>query len=324
MPKAQVAVQKYRWVFTLKKDEHTSEDIIKCLKQHCKQWCFQEEKGDGGYEHYQGRLSLKEKKRLSEIRALFPGWGTCHWEAERDGDKSGFYVTKEESRVAGPWSNKDVVPYIPRFHRNLVFTRVQQWIFDKLKAQDDRKFLFLVDKEGGTGKSTFGTQLSLKHGGIRIPASIKTAEDALAVVYSRVSVNPGKTWIIYLDIPRSVAKAEHWGKWLSLLEDVKNGHAYDKRYTWKECFFEPPKVLVVSNSYPPKGLLTGDRYDCQDMLWIRFTVGDLSKAAYEEKLAARKQAQLDKEKEQEKKKVKDKVESVFDLDDEEEIDEDSE
>ena len=41
------------------------------LKKHCKKWAFQKEKGSTGYIHYQGRLSLKLKKRLKNVLEIF-------------------------------------------------------------------------------------------------------------------------------------------------------------------------------------------------------------------------------------------------------------
>ena len=53
------------WDFTISMDKVGSEDLVFWLKKFCKKYSFQGEKGagPGGYEHWQGRISLKVKAR---------------------------------------------------------------------------------------------------------------------------------------------------------------------------------------------------------------------------------------------------------------------
>ena len=53
--------------FTLKSEGISSDDVKVFLKGWAKAWTFQKERGDEGYEHYQGRLSLIKKRRLPEL-----------------------------------------------------------------------------------------------------------------------------------------------------------------------------------------------------------------------------------------------------------------
>lgn len=305
-----------RWAFTLPSTKEdgtkiTADEVKKAILTLGHKYAFQEEKGAGGLLHFQGRFSGKTPYRKSELinKKLFGG--KIHWSIEHSEESSGFYVTKEDSRVDGPWTDKDQPPYVPLKFRNFVMRPQQQWIANRLESQNDRKMLFIVDKRGNTGKSTFGLYLRVSRGAIRVPSSLKSAEDISQMVMEHVRANPGKVYTIVLDIPRSVRTDEHWAKWLAALEDIKNGHVYDKRYHWREAIFEPPRVLVFANAAPPRHLLTGDRFDVVDMLWILFSTGQMDEAAYQ---AAKAEERLQAEKW--KKRVHNDIES--DPDDDEE------
>ncbi len=296
-----------RFVFTQKCDITHDECIRRILNLGFTKYCFQQERGLGGHRgtdvpglpedgktqgpddsneskgflHYQGRVSGTKPFRIGELvnASSYCGYN-FHWEIERDARGSQMYVTKELTRISGPWSDRDVVQYVPRRYRALVLRPSQTWILGRLANQSDRKMLFIVDPRGGTGKSTLGMYLSVQQQAIRIPASVRTAEDIMAIVMAAVASHPERTRTIVLDIPRSVQTADHWGKWLSALEDIKNGHVYDKRYSWKEVFFEPPRIFITSNDRPPARLLTNDRFDVVDMLWILFNVGEMEASEY--------------------------------------------
>jgi len=56
------------WDFTISVDKVDNLEVLKDkLKIHCKKWIFQQEKGISGYEHYQGRVSLKVKARKGAV-----------------------------------------------------------------------------------------------------------------------------------------------------------------------------------------------------------------------------------------------------------------
>lgn len=96
MPKA-----KY-WFFTLKSEniEHTqlltlvNTDIIYIL--------FQLERGDGGFEHYQGVFHTQRAVKQSEAKR-YTGFSHIHLEQCRSAAAHD-YVTKEETRINGPWT----------------------------------------------------------------------------------------------------------------------------------------------------------------------------------------------------------------------------
>ena len=103
------------WDFTLAERTCNVGELKEFLNKHCKRWAFQLEEGEqNGYKHYQGRVSLKVRARKG------PCHDAIHWSpTSKDVAVTGneFYVLKEETRVLGPWTDRD--PYIPRQVRGI-------------------------------------------------------------------------------------------------------------------------------------------------------------------------------------------------------------
>ena len=125
------------WDATLKADVADVSAVRKSLTELSKKWVFQKEKGESGYEHYQIRLSLFKKLRKSDCYALFKDsadwWSSVQLSptskkvADAVKKGGGFnYVMKLDSRLDGPWSDKDPVPLVePRQSRE--FTTLLPW-----------------------------------------------------------------------------------------------------------------------------------------------------------------------------------------------------
>ena len=59
-------------------------------------------------------------------------------------------------------------------------------------------------------------------------------------------------------MPRAMPKW-HLAEFYAGLESIKNGCAYDKRYSFKKQRFNRPQILVFSNQMPYFKMLTQDR-----------------------------------------------------------------
>lgn len=257
----------YRWVFTLMEqdgvvelNESFRERFKKLLAEHAKKWVFQKESAPStGTLHYQGRLSLKTKMSKATIVQSIGNEFNIHWASEKDESLSNFYCTKEDSRVDGPWSNKDVASYVPRKIRDLELRGWQKNLAHDLEDyDDDRSIHFVLDTVGGIGKSTFCKYLACRCGAIVLPGTISTADNLMKL--AATSVGHKKERITFLlDLPRSIKK-DAWPEWLSALEQLKNGHIVDWRYQGINTWIEPPTIAVFTNSLPATELLTHDRW----------------------------------------------------------------
>lgn len=257
----------YRWCFTLNEtaelslDDSVRVDVQKLLQEHSSKWCFQLEKGEEtGKLHYQGRLALPKKLRLKGLVELFNKKYKFHWSQEHDKSASSLYVCKDGTRVEGPWRDPPVVQRLPRQIRDLELKGWQCDLKAKLEVFDTRRIHFVLDKNGGIGKSTFVTYMSIKHKACLIPQTCQTADDMMQYACSMVKQQERyEDWVFMLDVPRSVID-KAWGKWLACLESLKNGHIYDHRYKATEIWIDCPGIVVFANEAPPSNMLTSDRW----------------------------------------------------------------
>lgn len=234
--------------------ETNKETILKTLKIYCKKFCFQKEKGDSGYEHYQGRFSLKVKLRIGTLisKNYFEGYHLSITSGtNKDND---FYVTKEDTRIAGPWKDTDEEIYIPRQIRGIELRTWQKQIVALADIFDTRKIHCIIDTTGNIGKTILCTYI----GAHRIGKSIPFANDYKDILRMVMDMPISKLYTI--DMPRAVNK-ERLGQMYAALETVKGGYAYDDRYKFKDQYFDCPQIVVFTNKVPDRGYLSKDRWN---------------------------------------------------------------
>lgn len=256
MPKEQrpSAVCTYDFTWFNKEPEECKE----VLKKYAKKWCFQQEKAPTtGNVHLQGRFSLKVKERPSTVRTKFPGAHLSVTSASnRDND---FYVTKEDTRIAGPWKDND--PFIPSDLRVFVPRPWQQEVLDIVATVPDRRtFRMIVDPVGKNGKSLLTAYMKTRGLARKIPL-MDSSKDILRYCYG---VETSRCYI--LDLPRAIDKSKINGV-IAALECIKDGCVYDDRYSYKEKDFDPPHVIIFTNQVLDKSLLSDDR-------WIIYNIVD--------------------------------------------------
>lgn len=243
------------WDGTLSFDKCSDPQMVKdALKTHAKKWVFQQEAGGTtGYQHFQIKASLKTKTRLPKFLE------SCHWSPSHDTTFS--YVTKEDTRIAGPWSDKDEPAYIPKaFRGDIVLRAWQAKLIQDIKhdARPERTIHAVIDVSGDNGKSFLRNFLKFRHNWVVIPSTCHTAKEllqaALALVGERREV-PG----FIIDIPRGTSK-RHFFNLAQAIEAIKDGILVDERYAFREHVIEPAPVITFSNWNPPMESLSSDRW----------------------------------------------------------------
>jgi hypothetical protein len=253
----------YDW--TLKKLEEY-DTLIEKLKPLFKKWVFQEEASDTGYVHFQGRGSLFKKRRIQELKPILDdlGLSEMHLSPTVTENQKGepFYMTKADTRVAGPWKDTDPVSeYVPRQYRGLMdrLYPYQQRIYESAQIFDSRTINLIYDPWGNNGKSTITALCRLHAKGIKIPA-VNDAEKLLASVCDiLVARNERQPGVVFVDLPRSMDKRKLSGIYAAI-EEIKNGCVYDLRYSYKEWWFDSPAVWVFTNIEPDLSFLSMDRW----------------------------------------------------------------
>lgn len=259
--------QARRWQFTRFLDEENGESINdlvasfkSILRRGTRRWVFQVETTEAGRIHLQGRVSFKNPKRLTEARLD----DRTHMSIEHDSTAGDFYVTKDESRVEGPYSDKDE-NYISEAAREAwkidQFNDVQIEMWNRLCYQNRRQITFVYDPNGCVGKTTFIMWMVINKNALQVPSMLSSAEDMCQFVYNHIKDGQ----YLLMDIGRACSSEKHWNKWLDALEGLKNGYVFDKRYTGKFKYVAPPKIMVMCNNKPPEHLLSADRFDVYDV-----------------------------------------------------------
>lgn len=97
-------------------------ELKKLLREHCNKWVFQVQGEECfeyiHYRHYRIRVSLKEKAKDLRGKDV-----QGYWFATRDNT---FTYALQETRIDGPWSDKDETAYIPSNVRNITLSDIQK------------------------------------------------------------------------------------------------------------------------------------------------------------------------------------------------------
>lgn len=255
-----LAVWDFRWNADTFKDDGEVKALLKGVAKH---YVFQLEQGDTGYKHYQGRMSLIKKRRKGEkhiVLKLFKETPPNYLEpTSKEEFTSGdaFYQQKEDTRIDGPWTDKDEVKVETQqlaIFKSLELRPYQSQLKQMASTFDMRKIDLIFDPIGNIGKSLFSEYLEYEGLAEEIPP-FRLMDDIFQWVASR----PTKKCYV-VDMPRGMKK-DKLGDFYSGIEVIKNGVAYDKRYGATKKRFTRPRVFVFTNALPEFSLMSKDRWN---------------------------------------------------------------
>ena len=251
-----------RWDFTASCDKVNKEELVIYLKKLCKQYVFQKEKGEKtDYEHWQGRVSLKVKNRKVPLEYCVEWSPTSN--ANMDND---FYVMKEETRIDGPFSDKDECHYVPRQFRECPdWLPWQAEVVRLSQIWDTRHIDVIVDRVGDIGKSILVGKMCCELRYARAVPPLSNYKELMNLVFC---MPVAKCYLV--DMPKAMDK-EKQNEFFSAIEDIKNGHIWDNRYTFKEKWIDSPNIWLFTNVPPNRRLLSKDRW----RMWEIDSEGDL-------------------------------------------------
>lgn len=256
----------FKFDFTLSEsicDDYSK--VKKLLEEFCKSGVFQLEKSaDTEYVHFQGRVSLKKKLTVGQlIKASPESLKGIHWTPTSNNCDTDDYVNKEFTRQDGPWTLHEEIDYIPRQIREI--NDLYPWqseIVDSLKIWDKRTINMVYCENGNIGKSILVGYIRAHKLGRPLPP-VNDYKDMMRIVCDTPT---SRAYLI--DMPRAIKKDKLYG-FYSAIETIKDGYAYDDRYTFKEKIFDCPNIWIFSNTLPDTNLLSKDRwkiYEVKDKL----------------------------------------------------------
>jgi len=257
------------WVWDVRWNEGvgcTIKEILASLEGVAKKYVIQQELGEGGLRHFQGRISLIKKKykhtKLSafgENPELLPNFFQPTVTEEHR--KEAFYCMKEETRIGGPWKDTDPIePILTKQLELFIGWGLKPWmktLEEKVNTFSLRKIDLVYDPTGNNGKSLFSEYLEYKGVGEEVPC-YRLMDDIFQWVCSR----PIKK-VYIMDLPRGMKK-DKLADLYSGIEVIKNGVAFDKRNHAKKKRFDRPRIIVFTNVLPCLDLMTRDRWQ----IWI--------------------------------------------------------
>ncbi|AXQ66345.1 MAG: replication associated protein [Cressdnaviricota sp.] len=252
---------------TLKVDETYPDhhQVISALTSIAKKWVFQQEQGDEtGYLHWQIRLSLHKKCRFSALKAdiipHLPGhWSPTSNEVHNSGQQFN-YVMKVQTRLAGPWTDKDSIkdpPVLTTQLKNFLQKDPYPWqvsAISLVKGYDERHIHYIYDPHYNSGKSIFCEWIEYQGLGEEIPGIFTLAEDIM-----QFAMSMERSPCYLFDMPAAMKK-EKMHQLYAGLEMLKNGFLYDKRYFGKKRRINRPQLICFANNLPIAGLIAPDRW----------------------------------------------------------------
>jgi len=269
------------WDFTLAFNDQQVEDLCTWLAGHCSKLCFQKETSETGYVHYQGRLRLHNKVTLSGLLELTSGKviSGSHWSiTSHESTRAFSYVQKEQTRVGGPWSDKEWEPKT-ELPWQLEVKELYPWqraIRENVTRQqrretfDSRTINVLISPEGNQGRSTIAGILEHE----KLTHTIPALDDHKALLQFVCSFPPRTGYII--DMPRSLDQRKLTA-FYAAIETIKNGVRMETRYKGFKEHVNSPAVWIFTNTYPNPQRLSKDRWK----LWEIY-LGELRSVTLEE------------------------------------------
>lgn len=242
---------------TLKEDESNEFLISDFLEKNgAERYAFQLEEGEGGFRHWQIAVEFERAVYTSKWKRM---WPSIHLENTRNLDASLRYCSKEDTRARGAWIFPKPVSTISEMRP------WQEQLGAVLGEQNDRQITWIVNKNGGIGKTAWAKYMCVHYGAMYLSSG--AGKDLLFGV-SRAM----RKCLYIIDYPRC-----NDGKFSYMaIEKIKDGIFFSAKYESAMQLMDSPKIVVFSNQYPERDKLTADRWDvyrCED------AAGDLRRVA---------------------------------------------
>ena len=169
--------------------------------------------------------------------------------------KNNFYVTKEESRVAGPYYSESYYlstsdAFVPRQIRDLTEESLYPWQQDVVldcKGFNPRTINVIVDRQGNHGKSTLVSYMLCKvQSSLEVPP-VHDFKDVSQFIGSMVKQSGrGCAKNIFIDFPRSRDQTKIH-QFMSGIERIKDGRLFDTRYAATSIMIDSPNIWMFTN-----------------------------------------------------------------------------
>lgn len=242
------------------------EKVKKFFREQFTEWVFQEEEGNETHRrHYQCRGKTISKIRAAtlanKLRNALEYGGSLYCQPTSTANRGVYtYVSKEHTRMAGPWSYLDVqLP--PRYNKQAF--PFQDKIYQSIETEkDERTIHVIIDEVGNLGKSWISGKMEVEGKAHRLRSCLSATQIG-GMAYQEWQdpyYGGGQSKGFVVDIPRAARK--NYGEIFAALEEIKEGILKDWRHgdRPKKVCWHQPVLWVFMNEKPDETLLTGDRW----------------------------------------------------------------
>lgn len=252
------------------------EKVKNFFRNQCTEWVFQEEEGNETHRrHYQCRIKTISKIRAStlanKLRDALEYAGSLYCRPTSGANRGVYtYVSKEHTRMAGPFSYQDMdMP--PRYTKGMwpFQERVHQSMITEI---DERYIHVIIDPKGNVGKSWISGKMEVEGIAHRLRSCLSAVQLG-GMAYQEWEdprYSGGKSKGFVVDVPRAARK--NYAEIFAALEEIKEGILKDWRHgdRPKKVCWHQPVLWVFMNEKPPEDLVTSDR-------WKYYTVDEETK-----------------------------------------------
>lgn len=280
------------WAFTLNNYTQADEDRLRNLGSEIDYLVAGREVGAGGTRHLQGHISLRSRKRLTQVKALIGS--NPHVEIARNVNASIEYCKKDGDYFevghapSGAGSRTDIDAFKDDVKSGNIDLKAIREIHSEVYAKYPR-FCQEYIQDHLPDKAIPAHALRPWQATLNGDLNREPDDRTITFIVDQAG-NQGKTWfahyyrqnhdnvqvllpgkkadmcyaidptirVLFIDAPRSKQ-----GEYLQydFLEEVKNGYIFSPKYESRVKTLGKVHVVVLMNEHPDMSKLSGDRYD---------------------------------------------------------------
>ncbi len=238
-------------------DSFGNNDIFSTFSNISSKFAFQEELSAEEFHHWQCCLGLKKKTTKSKvIKLLSHLGGSPNISADFCNNPLEYidnYVTKEDTRVSGPWSKgiKGIANEPVKTIKKEDFKMWQNAIHNQIQLDpDDRTIHWYYDIQGNTGKTSMAKYLVVHCGAFLF----KGGSNDMA---NRIISSNTPPRVCVMNLSRTQEQYVSY----QTIEDLKDGLLCSGKYEGGQLAFNSPHVIIFANFRPDENKLSADRWD---------------------------------------------------------------
>lgn len=226
------------------------------------EYVYQLERGEGGTPHFQGVFRNPSQIKFHIVKEILGP--KAHIEKCKTWRHAKKYCCKQETRIAGPWTNISGLRFKPTVLLPDIVLRPWQLAVERLHQEkpDDRKIFWFWDPDGKTGKSTFIRYMKIKYPKQVFCMGGKASDMKFMIIKKLEDEQMEVPYMMFIDITRSQeARISYQG-----IEEIKNGLFFSGKYESSDIVLPHPHVFCFANFRPDTSTLSADRWEIINLL----------------------------------------------------------